>query len=153
VSRSYVPAALRRLVRTRAEGHCEYCLIREEDTFFGCEIDHVVSEKHGGATDPRNLALACLICNRNKGSDVGTLLPDRGRFSRFYHPRSDRWLTHFRIPSERPRIPPLTDPGSATERVLALNSAERLLERTSLRHIGHYPPPPSLLHRFGRDLD
>jgi hypothetical protein len=44
---SYINAALRRLVATRAEGLCEYCLINEEDAFFGCEVDHIISEKHG----------------------------------------------------------------------------------------------------------
>ena len=28
---------------------CEYCLIHEDDTVFGCEVDHIISTKHGGA--------------------------------------------------------------------------------------------------------
>jgi hypothetical protein len=47
---SYVPVALRRLVAERAEGLCEYCLVHEIDMFFGCQIEHIVAEKHGGAT-------------------------------------------------------------------------------------------------------
>jgi hypothetical protein len=66
---SYISAALRRLVATRAEYLCEYCLIHEEDTFFGCEVDHIISEKHGGQTEADNLAYACAFCNRSKGSD------------------------------------------------------------------------------------
>jgi hypothetical protein len=50
VSTSYISAELRRLVVARAESLCEYCLIHEEDTFFGCEVDHVISEKHGGVS-------------------------------------------------------------------------------------------------------
>ena len=68
MSTSYVSAELRRLVVARADSLCEYCLIHEEDTFFGCEVDHIVSEKHGGQTDAQNLALACLFCKRNKGA-------------------------------------------------------------------------------------
>ena len=52
---SYVSAELRRLVAQRAEGLCEYCLIHESDTFFGCQVDHIISEKHGGQTAPENL--------------------------------------------------------------------------------------------------
>src|SRR5262249_7484988 len=37
MSVTYISAELRRLVVARAEGLCEYCLIAEEDTFFGCE--------------------------------------------------------------------------------------------------------------------
>jgi 5-methylcytosine-specific restriction endonuclease McrA len=60
---SYVSAGLRRDVQTRADGICEYCLIHERDTYLGCQVDHVVSEKHGGATDLGNLAYACTCWN------------------------------------------------------------------------------------------
>jgi hypothetical protein len=86
---SYVSAALRRLVAKRAAYLCEYCLLHEEDTFFGCEVDHIISEKHGGATVAANLAYACAFCNRAKGSDVGSLVWRTGTFSRFFHPRTD----------------------------------------------------------------
>jgi hypothetical protein len=48
MSMTYVNAELRWLVVARAESICGYCLIAEEDTFFGCTIDHIISEKHGG---------------------------------------------------------------------------------------------------------
>ena len=69
----YVSEALRRLVSTRAEHLCEYCLIAIADTFFGGEVDHLVSVKHGGATEAENLAYTCQPCNRNKGSDLGSI--------------------------------------------------------------------------------
>lgn len=55
---SYVPTELRRLVAERADHICEYCLIHERDTYAGCQVDHVISEKHGGPTEADNLALA-----------------------------------------------------------------------------------------------
>ncbi len=58
---SRVPVGLRRLVVSRAERLCEYCLIHEDDTFFGCEVDHIISEKHGGPTREENLAYACFV--------------------------------------------------------------------------------------------
>ena len=70
---SYVSAELRRHVSERAELICEYCLIHEDDTFFGCQVDHVVSEKHGGETSSENLAYACAFCNRAKGTDLGSI--------------------------------------------------------------------------------
>ena len=42
---SYVSAALRRVVVARSDALCEYCLIHEDDTVFGCEVDHIVSGK------------------------------------------------------------------------------------------------------------
>jgi len=69
------------LVVARADHLCEYCLIHEEDTFFGCEVDHIISEKHGGPTTADNLADACVFCNRAKGSDVASIVPGSGTFS------------------------------------------------------------------------
>jgi 5-methylcytosine-specific restriction endonuclease McrA len=56
MSQTYIPAETRRLVISRAGRRCEYCLIHEDDTYFGCEVDHVISEKHGGLTAAENLA-------------------------------------------------------------------------------------------------
>ncbi len=75
---SYINAVLRRLVAIRANSLCEYCLIHEEDAFFGCEVDHIISEKHGGQTEADNLAYACAFCNRAKGSDIGSIVQRRG---------------------------------------------------------------------------
>ena len=68
---SYVSAELRRLVASRANGLCEYCLIHESDAYLGCQVDHIISEKHGGPTESANLAYACACCNRAKGRDPG----------------------------------------------------------------------------------
>jgi hypothetical protein len=85
VSTTYISVGLRRLVVSRAGRLCEYCLLHEDDAYFGCEVDHIISEKHGGATDSMNLAYACMSCNRSKGSDVGSItIPlSRNVFSRF----------------------------------------------------------------------
>ena len=66
MSKTYINVALRQLVIRRANGLCEYCLIHEDDTYFGCQVDHIISEKHGGPTEEGNLAYACSFCNRNK---------------------------------------------------------------------------------------
>ena len=94
---SYVSTALRRLVDARADALCEYCLVHEDDTVFGCEVDHIISEKHGGATEAENLAYACAFCNRAKGSDIGSIVQGTGTYVRFFHPRIDRWAEHFTL--------------------------------------------------------
>ncbi|WP_277988743.1 hypothetical protein [Chroococcus sp. FPU101] len=40
MSTSYINVELRRLVVTRADRVCEYCLLQEDDAYFGCEVDH-----------------------------------------------------------------------------------------------------------------
>ena len=120
---SYVSAAVRRLVARRADFLCEYCLVHEDDTVFGCEVDHVISEKHGGATDAENLAYACAVCNRAKGSDIGSIVPGTGRFVRFLNPRTDRWAEHFTL--DGVTIVFLSDTGEVTARILAFNASDR----------------------------
>ena len=80
---SYVSADLRRLVETRANRICEYCLIHKDDTYCGCQVEHIIAEKHGGPTEADNLAFACTFCNRAKGTDIGTIATTSGQFTRF----------------------------------------------------------------------
>lgn len=140
MSTTYINADLRRRVVARAEGICEYCLIHQDDTLQVHEADHVVSEKHGGATNEDNLALACFVCNRNKGSDVAALVPGTQTPVRFFNPRTDRWREHFYLnDSDGVTIEPLTDIGEATARIFGFNTFERLLEWEDLRQAGRYP--------------
>ncbi|HSZ58421.1 MAG TPA: HNH endonuclease signature motif containing protein [Tepidisphaeraceae bacterium] len=134
---SYVPAALRRSVARRAGALCEYCLIHEDDTFLGCQVEHVISEKHGGVTAEANLAYACVFCNRFKGSDLGSVHPASQELVRFFNPRTDRWSQHFRL--DGIQIVPLTDIGEVTVRILEMNHPDRLLEREQLLTLGRYP--------------
>jgi hypothetical protein len=132
----YVSPDVRRDVATRAEFLCEYCLIAEEDTFFGCEVEHIISLKHGGSSELRNLAYACTFCNRYKGSDVGSV-SEVGEFSRFFNPRMDRWSEHFQLVADV--IQSLTVIGEVTARVLRFNHTDQRLERARLISVGRYP--------------
>ncbi len=147
MSKTYVPVALRQFVRTRAKSLCEYCLIREEDTYFGCQVDHIISEKHGGSTQEDNLAYACLYCNRNKGSDIGSILWQPRRFCRFFNPRLDHWTDHFSLNGIN--ITALTNIGEVTVRILDFNHIDRRIERKELADIGQYPSSAARRLMFG----
>ena len=142
MSKTYVSVALRQLVRMWAKSLCEYCLIREEDTYFGCQVDHILSEKHGGTTEETNLAYACSYCNRNKGSDIGSIVWETQRFCRFFNPRLDQWTDHFRL--DGIRIAMLTPIGEVTARILNFNHVDRLIERAELAAVGEYPSMAAL---------
>jgi len=142
LSKTYIPSEVRRLVAKRADFLCEYCLLHEEDTFFGCEIDHVVSEKHGGGSEPDNLAYACLACNRNKGSDIASLAAGAMEPTRLFNPRRDQWKEHFRFTGQPEcSIEPLSPIGEVSIRVLRLNALERRMERRALLEVERYPAP------------
>ncbi len=127
---------LRREIRTRAGGRCEYCLMDESLLVWGCEIDHILSRKHGGATELSNLAFSCARCNRAKGTDIGSVHPESESLVRLFNPRRDRWDEHFRI--DGPRIVGLTLIGQVTVTLLQLNQDERLAERALLQQAGRF---------------
>jgi HNH endonuclease len=141
-NRPYISQDLRRLVKERADCLCEYCLIHESDTALGCAVDHVISIKHGGATDADNLAYACVFCNRYKGSDIGSIIWATREFTRFHNPRCDRWATHFQL--QHATIQPLSNIGEATARILGFNDQSRVLERLFLIERSQYPHPSAV---------
>jgi hypothetical protein len=125
----------RRLVIERARRRCEYCLVHEDSAGFPHEIDHIISRKHGGSSGIGNLAYACVLCNRYKGTDIASR-DQSGRTIRFFDPRRDSWDEHFEL--RGPVIQPLTAVGEVTARMLRLNAAERVIERQLLQALGQY---------------
>lgn len=122
-----ISAALRRLVEERANRRCEYCLLPMGIAFFPHEVDHVIAEKHSGATHSDNLAFACCRCNRYKGTDLGSFDPQTGAFSFLFNPRQQKWVDHFTIRDFR--FLGLTPEGHKTVKLLQLNSDERIAKR------------------------
>ena len=129
-----ISLSLRREVRARAREHCEYCLMPESLLLAGCEVDHVISRKHGGLTESFNLALSCARCNRAKGTDIGSIHLETGAFMRLFNPRVDSWPEHFLF--QGTRIIGRTPVGQVTVTLLKLNENERLLERALLQKVG-----------------
>jgi hypothetical protein len=79
----HVSEALRQRVRSRAGQVCEYCLMAIADTFFGGEVDHIVSVKHGGPTAADNLAYACHLAIETKGVISDRSMSRQGNWSGF----------------------------------------------------------------------
>ena len=130
-----IDESARLLVTERARRRCEYCLVHEGDAGFPHQIDHVISRKHGGSSGIGNLAYACIVCNRYKGTDIASI--DRsGRPIRLFDPRRDSWDEHFKL--DGPVIQPLTAIGEVTARLLRLNAAERVIERRLFQALGSY---------------
>lgn len=129
--------ATRRQVAERAYHVCEYCLIHEDDTFWGGHIDHIVSRKHGGSEELGNLAFACAVCNANKGSDIASLAGNPPKLTPLFHPRRDKWLENFHLVNHW--IETVSATGETTAKILKLNAPNRVEEREALSHAGRYP--------------
>ena len=134
---TYIPEPLRRQVVERAQGHCEYCLIDQSDSLYAHEVDHIIPEKHRGETVLENLCLACLECNRHKGTDLGSFDPETEQITLLFNPRKQRWNEHFRL--DAARIVPLSPEGRVTVFVLNLNDEIRVRARQALLEAGRYP--------------
>jgi hypothetical protein len=115
MSRTYISIELRQLVAQSANCRCEYCLISASDRLSGCHVDHIINLKHGGETTPENLAYACIFCNLNKGTDLGSIVWRTGELIRFFNPRRDRWKDHFQF--DNAIVQSLTDIGEVTARI------------------------------------
>ena len=145
MSATRISARLRRSVRQRAGDRCEYCLLGHADAYFSHEPDHVIAEKHKGATVFENLAWACFDCNRFKGSDIASLDPVSGQLVPLFNPRGQQWSDHFQLAGGV--IVALTPTGRATERLLKLNLPARIEVRETLIGAGRYPPEHSASNR------
>jgi len=132
-----IPAGLRYLVFERARQRCEYCLIHQDVSIYSHEVDHIIALKDGGQTQADNLVVACLPCNRSKGSDLTTFDPLSNALVPLFNPRQHIWSEHFIL--EDAIIVGLTPIGRATVVFLKLNAPTRLLHRRVLIAQGQYP--------------
>ena len=104
---------LRAEVVRRANFRCEYCLLHEADGVFPHEVDHIISRQHGGKETLDNLAYACMVCNRYKGSNIASLSA-LDELIPLFNPRKDQWEDHFRLSGAV--IEPLDPTGEVTAR-------------------------------------
>ena len=77
-----------------------------------------------------------MICNRFKGANISSV-DASGAIIRLFNPRSERWEDHFRLIGAVIQL--LTAIGEATARLLRLNAAERVVERSVLQRLSRYP--------------
>jgi hypothetical protein len=132
-------ASIRALVRSRAGRRCEYCRLHERDLpSFTFHIEHIVSRKHHGSDDLRNLAWSCHECNLAKSSNLSGRDVETGRIVALFNPRRQRWSRHFTW--DGARMVGLTACGRATIDVLNINEPDRIDLRELLVIAGGFPP-------------
>jgi HNH endonuclease len=129
-------AALRSLVRRRAENRCEYCHIHQDDEpFFRFHNEHIMARQHGGVSDESNLALACHHCNLRKGPNLTGVDPETGQIVPLFHPRNERWADHFELRDRR--VLGRTPIGRATAALFFMNAIPRLELRSRPDKLGN----------------
>jgi hypothetical protein len=142
MSKTHIAADLRSEVAIRAQQRCEYCQLPEEYSFISYEVDHVIAEQHGGETELKNLAYACMICNRKKGPNLTSIDPQTNEITILFNPRKQQWSDHFQL-NEDGALIGRTAAGRTTIRLLKLNDPERIQERVGLIAAGKLKPNPT----------
>jgi hypothetical protein len=130
--------ALVELVWQRAHARCEYCQLAQASSLLTFEIDHIIARKHGGATVPENLCLACFYCNSFKGPNIASIDAQTGKLVQLFNPRRHHWKRCFRWAG--PLLVGRTPIGRVTIQVLCINNPQALALRQSLIDEGAFPP-------------
>lgn len=140
MSKSYIPKNIRTLVKTRAKGYCEYCLLPSSFSPSSFQVDHIQPESKGGKTIQSNLALSCSQCNGTKFTKTSALDKKTEKVVPLYNPRKDKWIEHFDWDNDKFLIVGKTSIGRATVDTLDLNRESNLNLRALLYLVGLHPP-------------
>jgi len=135
-----VSAAIRHLIRQRANNLCEYCHAAESWQYVRFTIDHVLPLAQGGAHTPDNMALACFHCNRRKGQRGTGVDPVTSEEVSLFNPRQAAWAEHFIWSADGLWIVGRTPTGRATITALEMNRPWVVNIRAADRAVGRHPP-------------
>lgn len=135
-----IPAALRRRVRERANGLCEYCRSSDKVSNASFHCDHILPRNAGGKTELANLAWACPWCNTHKHTKTHASDPQTGQRNPLFNPRTKQWKRHFTWSENLLYIIGRTRTGRATVDALNMNRTEHLNRRKLLLFAGEHPP-------------
>jgi hypothetical protein len=133
-----IGAKLKRAVRERAGGRCEYCQLLEGQSEESFAADHIIAIQHHGPTALENLAFACARCNRHKGPNLSGIDPATKQIAPLFNPRVDTWSSHFTWAGAI--LEGLTPTGRASIDVLDLNDPMVVTRRSLLILLGEFPP-------------
>jgi hypothetical protein len=131
--------ALRQLVAARAQGLCEYCQTAQT-IVIEMEVDHIVPEAAGGATEADNLCLACISCNTFKSAYQTGIDPHTDEKVRLFNPRHQPWDEHLRWSESGAQVIGTTATGWATVARLQRNRSLAVQARQRWVQAGWHPP-------------
>ena len=140
MSKTPIPATLRRLVADFFHHRCSYCQTSELIVGAAFTVDHILPEALGGLTVLENLSLACWPYNLRKGKRIAAIDPASKERVRLFHPILERWNEHFRWDADGLLIVGLTPSGRATVYALNMNDRERINSRRLWIDAGWHPP-------------
>ena len=103
-------------------------------------IEHIIPESKNGSNELENLALSCHGCNGSKYDKTHGFDPITEDEFPLFHPRLNKWITHFEWNEDFSEILGLTSTGRATINTLKMNRPNLINLRFALYIIGYHPP-------------
>lgn len=140
MSKSNIPISIRRLVRERALGYCEYCFCHESFGTGPFNIEHIIPSISGGTDDLENLAFSCSGCNCHKFIKTEAIDPVSEQFVPLFNPRKQQWQEHFLWNESATEIIGSTPSGRATIGALQMNRLPLINLRKGMVLLGQHPP-------------
>jgi hypothetical protein len=144
MTKTSIPASLRRRVLADARQQCAYCHSLTAITGAKPVIDHIVPEAAGGPAEFENLCLACHACNEFKRAQIESQDPVTGEVVPLFHPRRQRWNDHFRWSLDGTEIVGITPIGRAVVEALNMNHTLIVEARRRWVAVGWHPPDEDL---------
>jgi len=132
--------AERRIVYSRAQYCCEYCLSQALLSHDDFAVEHIQPRALDGTDDLSNLALSCQGCNNRKFTAIEAEDPVTGVIAPLYNPREQQWADHFSWSADYGQMEGITPTGRATVARLDLNRSPLVNLRRVLYAAGHHPP-------------
>lgn len=133
-------AELKRKVKERAQGICEYCRSQSAFSSQPFAMEHILPFVKGGKTVLSNLAYSCQGCNNHKFTSTEGFDSVTRRNAPLFHPRKHKWNEHFVWNDDFTLIIGITPTGRATVELLKLNREGCINLRDALYQVGKHPP-------------
>jgi hypothetical protein len=140
MSKAHLPVPIRRFVRTRANGYCEYCLSHEDCGTGPFNMEHIIPPILGGTDEAENLAYACSGCNGHKFTKIAATDPVSEKTVPLFNPRTQIWSEHFCWDETAAFILGITSTGRATIQTLKMNRLPLVNLRKAMVALGIHPP-------------
>ena len=140
MSATRISAAQRRRVMEAFRFRCAYCHTPQRIIGPLLELDHIIPESQGGASDDDNLCSACPMCNGHKADRGEAVDPQSGAVVRLFHPWLERWGDHFEWTEDGAGIRGKTPTGRATTDALDMNNPDMVSARRLWAIAGWHPP-------------
>ncbi|MEM8527383.1 MAG: HNH endonuclease signature motif containing protein [Bacteroidota bacterium] len=136
----YISSEIKKIIKERAKGCCEYCLAISAFAFHPFAIDHIIPVVKGGNNNSDNLAYICQHCNNSKYDKIEAVDPISKKMVDLFNPRTEDWTEHFTWSEDYQYILGLTAIGRATVSCLKVNRQEAINLRAALYAYGVHPP-------------